>query len=49
MDVFAFEIAKGSWGPDCEFNTDFLRKMLKENNLEISFTPYDLLKVWRHS
>lgn len=47
MDQIAFEIQKGSWGPDEKFNTAFLKKMLKENNIEIEFSASELLKVWR--
>ena len=35
MDQIAFEIQKGSWGPDDKFDTAFLKKMLEENNIEI--------------
>ena len=49
MDQIAFEIQKGSCGPDDKFDTAFLKKMLKENNLEIEFSASELLKVWRKS
>lgn len=48
MDLIAFEILKGSWDPDEKFDTKFLRKMLKENDLEISFSVSKLLKAWRN-
>ena len=47
MDQIAFEIVKGSWGPEEKFNTAFLKKMLKENNLNPDFTAFELLKVWQ--
>lgn len=47
MDQFAFEIAKGSWGPDDKFDTKFVRKMLKDADLQPEFTPGELLKVWQ--
>lgn len=48
MDTFAFEIAKGSWGPEDKFDAKFVAEMLKENNLEIDFSIKDLLRVWRN-
>lgn len=47
MDQIAFEIQKGSWGPDDKFDTAFLKKMLEENNIEIEFSASELLKVWQ--
>ncbi len=47
VDQIAFEIQKGSWGSDEKFDTAFLKKMLKENNIEIEFSASELLKVWR--
>ncbi len=47
MDQIAFEIVKGSWGPEEKFNTAFLKKMLKENNLNPDFTAFELLKIWQ--
>lgn len=49
MDTFAFEIAKGSWGPDDKFYAKLVKKMLKEHKLTPDFTAGDLLKVWRKS
>ena len=49
MDQIAFEIQKGSWGSDEKFDTAFLKKMLKENNIEIEFSASELLKVWMKS
>ena len=48
MDTFAFEIAKGSWGPDDKFDAKFVAEMLKENDMEIDFSIKDLLRVWRN-
>lgn len=47
MDTFAFEIAKGSWGPDEKFDAAFVKRMLADNHLEADFTPGEILKVWR--
>ena len=47
MDTIAFEIAKGSWGPDDKFNAKLVKEMLSENELEIDFKVSELLKVWR--
>lgn len=49
MDTFAFEIAKGSWGPDDKFDAKLVKEMLKENELTPDFTAGELLKVWRKS
>lgn len=47
MDEIAFEIAKGSWGPDDKFDAKLVRQMLKENDLKPDFTAGELLKVWK--
>lgn len=47
MDQIAFEIQKGSWGSNEKFDTAFLKKLLKENDIEIEFPASELLKVWR--
>ena len=47
MDEVAFEIAKGSWGPNDKFDTKLVEEMLKENNLEPDFSAAELLRVWR--
>lgn len=49
MDTFAFEIAKGSWGPDDKFDTKLVRQMLKDNDLHPDFSASELLRVWRKS
>ena len=49
MDTIAFEIEKGSWGPDDKFNAKMVKEMLSENSLEIDFTAGELLKVWREN
>lgn len=46
MDTAAFEIAKGSWGPDYKFNASFVKKMFSEFELNPDFTAGELLKVW---
>lgn len=47
MDCLAFEIAKGSWGPDDKFDAKFVKTMLKENELSPDFTAGELLRVWK--
>ena len=49
MDRYAFEIAKGTMAHDDEFDAKFIKKLLKENDLEPDFTASELLKVWRNS
>lgn len=46
MDEIAFEIAKGSWGPDDKFNAALVKKMLSNFELEPDFTANELLKEW---
>ena len=47
MDAYAFEIAKGSWGPNDKFDAAFVKKMLADYNLETDFSAGELLRVWR--
>lgn len=47
MDDTAFEIAKGSWGPDDKFDVSLVKEMLSDFELEPDFTANELLKVWR--
>ena len=47
MDEYAFEIAKGSWGPDDKFDTKFVKWMLEQYDLHPDFSAYELLQVWR--
>lgn len=49
MDATAFEIAKGSWGSEDKFDAKLVKQMLKDWELEVDFTPGELLKVWRGS
>lgn len=49
MDTTAFEIAKGSLGPEDKFDAKLVKQMLKDWELEVDFTPGELLKVWRGS
>lgn len=48
MDQVAFEIAKGSWGPDDRFDAKLVKEMLKGAGLETDFTASELLNVWRN-
>jgi hypothetical protein len=47
MDETAFEIAKGSWGPDDKFDAVLVKEMLSNFELEPDFSANELLKVWR--
>lgn len=47
MDDTAFEIAKGSWGPNDKFDASLVKEMLSDFELEPDFTADELLKVWR--
>lgn len=49
MDQIAFEIAKGSWGPDDKFDAKLVKQLLKENDLEPDFTAAELIRVWQQS
>ena len=47
MDQFAFEIAKGSWGPEDKFDAKLVKHMLKQNGYtDLPFTAGELLKFW---
>ena len=46
MDEVAFEILKGSWGPNDKFDSKLVARMLKEEELYPDFSAYDLLRVW---
>lgn len=48
MDRVAFEIAKGSWGPDDKFDAKLVKQMLRDNELKTDFTAGELLRVWRN-
>lgn len=47
LDQYAFEIAKGSWGPDDKVDAKFVQELLKKFELEVDFTAGEFLKVWR--
>lgn len=49
MDETAFEIAKGSWGPDDKFDAKQVKDMLDNFELNPDFTAGELLRVWRNS
>lgn len=49
MDQIAFEITKGSWGPDDKFDAKLVKRLLKENDLEPDFTAAELIRVWQKS
>lgn len=47
MDQYDFEIAKGSWGEDDEFDAKLVKEMLDDWGLKPGFTPQSLLSVWQ--
>lgn len=48
LDQFAFEIVKGSWGPEDKVDTTFIKKMLKDYGYEnLPFTASELLIFWQ--
>lgn len=48
LDQFAFEIAKGSWGPEDKVDTAFIKKMLKDYGYkDLPFTARELLVFWQ--
>ena len=49
LETVAFEIAKGSWGPEDKFDANLVKKILKDYELKIDFTASELLKVWKNS
>lgn len=49
MDQIAFEIAKGSWGPDDKFDAAKVKQLLDEYNLHPNFKPYEILNVWQRN
>lgn len=47
LEQFAFEIYKGSWGPDDKFDAKFVKKCLEENGYtDLPFTATEFLKYW---
>lgn len=46
LEYLAFDIAKGSYGPDVELNAKFLKEVMKERGIESEFPAGKLLKVW---
>lgn len=47
MDQVAFEIQKGSWGPDDKFDAGMVKDLLDNSDLHPEFTAGELLRVWR--
>ena len=47
VDTIAFEVAKGSWGPDDKMNAKLLKKLLKDSGYtNLPFTPGEFLKYY---
>lgn len=47
LEQFAFEIAKGSWGPDDKFDANLLKEVMDEQGVKAEFNPGKLLRVWK--
>lgn len=47
VDEIAFEIAKGSWGPEDKVDAKLIKNMMKEWKLETDITPGEFLRIWR--
>lgn len=47
MDGYALDIAKGAMAPNDKFDAKFVKKLLKEQDLNPDFTAGELLRVWR--
>lgn len=49
LDEIAFEIAKGSWGPDDKFDASLIEKQLKEWGFaDLPFTGKEYLYTMTH-
>lgn len=47
LDTYAFEITKGSWGPDDKVDANFIREVLEEYGYkDLPFTLGELLRYW---
>ena len=46
LDIVSFDIVTHSCDPNEKFDANLIRKILKEENLEIDFKPGELLKVY---
>lgn len=47
VDEIAFEIAKGSRGPEDKVDAKLIKNMMKEWKLETDITPGEFLRIWR--
>lgn len=47
LEQIAFEIAKGSWGPDDKLDAKLLKTILEQENIESKYSPGKLLKIWK--
>ena len=48
MDDIAFDIAKGSYGPNKTFNAKLVKEMLAENGYKnLPFKPGELMRYWK--
>lgn len=47
MEIYSFEIAKGSCGAEEKFNAKFVKRMLSDYELNPEFTAVELLRVWK--
>lgn len=50
LNQFAFEIAKGSWGPNYEFNYNFFKEFVEENKIDTeNCNMYSLWQYYMHN
>lgn len=47
LDAYAFDIAKGSVGPDVKIDAKTVKRLFIENDISTDFTPGEFVKVWR--
>lgn len=47
LDGIAFEIAKGSWGPEDKVDAKLVRELMEEQGIKTDIMPGELLRIWR--
>ena len=47
LDQIAFEIWKGSWGPNAKVDVNLVAEILSDYKLEPEFKASEILKVWK--
>lgn len=49
LETVAFEIVKGSWGPDAKVDAKLVNELLEANGLQMPFSTGDFLVYWKKS